>query len=243
MATLNIKNFPDELYARLRLEAKREHRSVARHVTHLLEGTVDSRRRVSLEALRGLGKDIWECTDADEYIRRERDSWTERAGFEFLAEGASGAVSFRPMMTRRKLPIGIQTFRKIREGGYYYVDKTAFARQLVHEGTHYFLSRPRRFGKSLFLDTLKELFEGSEPLFRGLSIHEDWDWGARWPVLRLSFGAGDFRKPDAAAARLSEQLAAAERRAGVSAVELEGLVRKRGDVVDRPCRVLLVETR
>ncbi len=121
------------------------------------------------------------------------------------------------MMTRRKLPIGIQTFRKIREGGYYYVDKTAFARRLVHEGTHYFLSRPRRFGKSLFLDTLKELFEGSEPLFRGLSIHEDWDWGARWPVLRLSFGAGDFRKPDAAAARLSEQLAAAERRAGVSA--------------------------
>ena len=70
-------------------------------------------------------------------------------------------------MTRRRLPIGIQTFRKIREGGFYYVDKTAFARQLIEEGTHYFLSRPRRFGKSLFLDTLKELFEGNEPLFRG----------------------------------------------------------------------------
>ena len=62
--------------------------------------------------------------------------------------------------SRRKLPIGIQTFRKIREGGYYYVDKTPFLLRLVDEGTHYFLSRPRRFGKSLFLDTLGELFAG-----------------------------------------------------------------------------------
>ena len=53
-------------------------------------------------------------------------------------------------MTRRKLPIGIQTFRTIREEGCYYVDKTAYARRLVEEGTHYFLSRPRRFGKSLY---------------------------------------------------------------------------------------------
>ena len=62
---------------------------------------------------------------------------------------------------RLKLPIGIQTFRKIREDGHYYVDKTAFLRRLLDEGTHYFLSRPRRFGKSLFLDTCKELLEGS----------------------------------------------------------------------------------
>ena len=68
-------------------------------------------------------------------------------------------------MTRRKLPIGMQTFRKIREGHCYYVDKTAYIRQLLDEGEHYFLSRPRRFGKSLFLDTCKELFEGNEPLF------------------------------------------------------------------------------
>ena len=57
-------------------------------------------------------------------------------------------------MTRRKLPIGIQTFRTIREEGCYYVDKTAYAHRLVEEGAHYFLSRPRRFGKSLFVDTL-----------------------------------------------------------------------------------------
>ena len=61
---------------------------------------------------------------------------------------------------RRKLPIGIQTFRKIREDNCYYVDKTAYIARLVDEGTHYFLSRPRRFGKSLFLETLKELFRG-----------------------------------------------------------------------------------
>ena len=69
-------------------------------------------------------------------------------------------------MHRRKLPIGIQTFAKIREDDHYYVDKTDFIRQLTDQGTHYFLSRPRRFGKSLLLDTLGELFAGNEPLFR-----------------------------------------------------------------------------
>ena len=78
-------------------------------------------------------------------------------------------------MTRRRLPIGIQTLRKIREEGCYYVDKTAHVRRLVDEGSHYFLSRPRRFGKSLLVDTLKELFEGNEPLFEGLAIHDGWD--------------------------------------------------------------------
>ena len=70
-------------------------------------------------------------------------------------------------MTRRKLPIGMQTFRDIRESNCYYVDKTAYVERLLDEGKHYFLSRPRRFGKSLFLDTCKELFEGNEPLFKG----------------------------------------------------------------------------
>ncbi len=98
-------------------------------------------------------------------------------------------------MTRRRLPIGIQTFREIRERGYYYVDKTAYAWRLVDEGKHYFLSRPRRFGKSLFLDTLKELFEGNEPLFRGLAIHDRWDWSKRSPVVRISFGGNNFAEP------------------------------------------------
>jgi hypothetical protein len=93
-------------------------------------------------------------------------------------------------MIRRKLPIGIQTFAKLREDNCYYVDKTAFAVQLIAEGTHYFLSRPRRFGKSLFLDTLAELFAGNEPLFRGLYAQGRWDWSKPSPVIRLSFGGG-----------------------------------------------------
>ncbi|SKA97392.1 Predicted AAA-ATPase, partial [Thiothrix eikelboomii] len=92
----------------------------------------------------------------------------------------------------KKLPLGIQTFAKIRQGDYYYVDKTAIALDLIKQGTHYFLSRPRRFGKSLFLDTLKELFEGHEALFQGLAVHPHWDWSVKYPVLRFSFGSGKF---------------------------------------------------
>ena len=65
-------------------------------------------------------------------------------------------------MNRRLLPIGIQDFRTIREEGFYYVDKTSHIRRLVGDGRFYFLSRPRRFGKSLLLDTLRSLFEGRE---------------------------------------------------------------------------------
>ena len=111
---------------------------------------------------------------------------------------------------RRKLPIGIQTFRKIREDHCYYVDKTAYIERLVDEGTHYFLSRPRRFGKSLFLDTLKELFEGNEPLFEGLAIHERWDWSVRHPVLRLDFSSGNFKEPGGLHKDAMEQLDAIE---------------------------------
>ena len=118
-------------------------------------------------------------------------------------------------MTRRKLPIGIQTFREMREENYYYVDKTAYIQRLMDEGKHYFLSRPRRFGKSLFLDTLKELFEGNEPLFKGLYIHDRWDWQVRYPVVRLSFGSGNFKESGDLQANLLDQLAAIERRTGV----------------------------
>ena len=93
-------------------------------------------------------------------------------------------------MPRKRLPIGIQTFREIREGGYYYVDKTGFALRLINEGKYYFLSRPRRFGKSLFLDTLAELFSANQPLFEGLEAHGRWDWSRRCPVIRLSFAGG-----------------------------------------------------
>ena len=120
-------------------------------------------------------------------------------------------------MTRRKLPIGIQTFRRIREDGCYYVDKTGYIRLLLDEGTHYFLSRPRRFGKSLFLDTCKELFEGSEALFEGLAVHDRWDWSVRNPVVRLSFGAGHFKRPDDLQAAVMDRLEMQESQAGVTA--------------------------
>ena len=97
----------------------------------------------------------------------------------------------------------------------YYVDKTAYIRQLLNEGKHYFLSRPRRFGKSLFLDTLKELFEGNEPLFEGLDIHNHWDWQARYPVLRLSCGSGNFCEPDILHKEVMAQLDAIEEETGV----------------------------
>jgi hypothetical protein len=107
---------------------------------------------------------------------------------------------------RMNLPIGIQSFAKLREEGCYYVDKTPYALRLIREGSHYFLSRPRRFGKSLFLDTLKELFEGNRPLFGGLHADDHWDWTRRFPVIRISFGGGVPRSRADLAMRVQEIL-------------------------------------
>ena len=120
-------------------------------------------------------------------------------------------------MVRRRLPIGMQTFRELRERDCYYVDKTAYVERLLDEGTHYFLSRPRRFGKSLFLDTLKELFEGNEELFAGLYIHQRHNWTERHPVVRLSFGGGNFKEPANLDASVMAQLEGVAEQAGVSA--------------------------
>ena len=92
----------------------------------------------------------------------------------------------------KNLPIGIQTFQKIRdkEKNYIYIDKTDLALSLINSSGYYFLSRPRRFGKSLFLDTLKDIFEGKKELFEGLYIYDKWDWETTYPVIHISFGAG-----------------------------------------------------
>jgi hypothetical protein len=118
-------------------------------------------------------------------------------------------------MPRKKLPIGIQTFREIREDNCYYVDKTAFALRMIREGKAYFLSRPRRFGKSLFLDTLAELFAGNEVLFRGLYCHDQWDWETKYPVIRISFAEGVMESRAGLDARIQSILAENERRLGV----------------------------
>ncbi len=92
----------------------------------------------------------------------------------------------------KNLPIGIQTFAKIRDKkeNYIYIDKTDLALNLINSSGYYFLSRPRRFGKSLFLDTLKDIFEGKKKLFEGLYIYNKWDWERTYPVIKISFGAG-----------------------------------------------------
>ena len=93
-----------------------------------------------------------------------------------------------------KYPIGIQSFEKLREDSYVYVDKTALIYNLVHDGTIY-LSRPRRFGKSLLVSTLKNYFLGRKELFRGLVIDSlETEW-AEYPVFHIDFNASDFTMP------------------------------------------------
>ncbi len=113
-------------------------------------------------------------------------------------------------MTRHRLPIGIQSFSRLRETDSYYVDKTPLIQDLIARGDHYFLSRPRRFGKSLLLDTIRTLFAGEEDLFRGLAIHPHWDWSVSHPVLRLSFD-GKYDGPEAIERNILVQLQAIER--------------------------------
>ena len=95
-----------------------------------------------------------------------------------------------------KYPIGIQSFEKIRKDGFVYVDKTALIYDLVNNGTIYFLSRPRRFGKSLLVSTLENYFLGRKELFRGLAIDSlEKEWNT-YPVFHIDFNGINFNKPD-----------------------------------------------
>ncbi len=97
-------------------------------------------------------------------------------------------------MNQLALPIGDSSFRSLRTSNCYYVDKTDHLQKLTRTGRYWFLSRPHRFGKTLLVSTLQALFEGHEPLFRGLDIHDQWDWQTTYPVVRLSFSE-KFREP------------------------------------------------
>jgi hypothetical protein len=92
------------------------------------------------------------------------------------------------------LPLGLQDFRKIIENDFLYVDKTAYLYNMVSRPGAYFLSRPRRFGKSLTVSTLNELYKGSRELFKGLWIEDRWDWSRKHPVIRLSFKDINFEQ-------------------------------------------------
>ena len=93
----------------------------------------------------------------------------------------------------KRLPIGIQTFENLIQEGFVYVDKTEFVSTITLQSKYYFLSRPRRFGKSLFLSTLKAAFEGKRDLFQGLYLYDNWNWNETNPVVHISFGAGVMR--------------------------------------------------
>ena len=97
------------------------------------------------------------------------------------------------MKELKYLPIGIQTFKNMREGNYVYVDKTEHAYRMASRGGAYFLSRPRRFGKSLMVSTLHELFDGNQLLFKDLWIENKWDWSQKNYVIHLSFTSLDYK--------------------------------------------------
>ena len=106
-------------------------------------------------------------------------------------------------MEERFLPIGIQDFEKLRKGGYVYVDKTEYVYQLARLSTPFFLSRPRRFGKSLLLSTFEAFFLGKKELFDGLAItKKNIEW-IEYPVLKISFGANSFENNERLKSRLN----------------------------------------
>ncbi len=114
-----------------------------------------------------------------------------------------------------KYPIGMQSFDQIREEGFVYVDKTALVYDLVTTGKIYFLSRPRRFGKSLLISTLENYFLGRKDLFRGLAIDSlEKEW-AEYPVFHLDFNAVNFKQPHALEDTLQDFIDAAEKKYGI----------------------------
>ncbi|MDR3113302.1 MAG: AAA family ATPase, partial [Endomicrobium sp.] len=91
------------------------------------------------------------------------------------------------------LPIGTQSFEILRKSNCIYIDKTQYIYNLTDKGRIYFISRPRRFGKSLFINTIEELFKGSKDLFEGLYIYDKWDWEKTNPVIRIDFTEITYR--------------------------------------------------
>ena len=106
-----------------------------------------------------------------------------------------------------KYPIGIQSFNQLIEDGYVYVDKTALVYNLVKNGKIYFLSRPRRFGKSLLVSTLKCYFEGRKDLFKGLAMERlETEW-AEYPVFHMDFNGDNFTLPGTLEQKLETRIA------------------------------------
>jgi len=125
-------------------------------------------------------------------------------------------------MTLKKLPIGIQTFKEIRDENYIYIDKTKEALELIENYKYTFLSRPRRFGKSLFLDTLHNIFEGKKERFEGLYIYDKWDFGITYPVIKISWD-GNLRTTYNLQTVAINSLNQNQKRLGIDCKETENL--------------------
>lgn len=127
-----------------------------------------------------------------------------------------------------KYPIGIQDFEKLRTIGYSYVDKSRFVYKLATEGEYYFLSRPRRFGKSLFLSTLEAYFQGKKELFEGLAIYDlETDW-KKYPIFHIDLNTANFREKDSLYTVLNDYLTTWESKYGARESEATLALRFKG---------------
>lgn len=127
-----------------------------------------------------------------------------------------------------KYPIGIQDFEDLQRNGYAYVDKTNFVYKLADEGKYYFLSRPRRFGKSLFLSTLEAYFQGKKELFEGLAIYDlETEW-KKYPIFHIDLNTANFREKDSLYAVLNDYLTTWECKYGTRESEATLALRFKG---------------
>lgn len=127
-----------------------------------------------------------------------------------------------------KYPIGIQDFEKLRTNGYSYVDKSRFVYKLATEGEYYFLSRPRRFGKSLFLSTLEAYFLGKKELFKGLAIYDlETEW-KKYPIFHIDLNTANFREKDSLYMVLNDYLTTWESKYGTRESEATLALRFKG---------------
>lgn len=127
-----------------------------------------------------------------------------------------------------KYPIGIQDFEKLRTKGYSYVDKSRFVYKLATEGEYYFLSRPRRFGKSLFLSTLEAYFQGKKELFEGLAIYDlETEW-KKYPIFHIDLNTANFREKDSLYTVLNDYLTTWESKYGTRESEATLVLRFKG---------------
>ncbi len=106
----------------------------------------------------------------------------------------------------KNLPIGISTLKSILDDNMVYIDKTDHAYNMIKTRGRFFLSRPRRFGKSLFVDTLKEIFEGNKELFKGLYIYDKWNWEKSYPVVKIDFASGLVKDSESLKIRITDIL-------------------------------------